>query len=291
MIALQPRFIGYPSCPIIGDRAHASIVVSGVRVRFALAESMVLFASAHAARQSDGTLNAYTHGGEAINKTAWTLGSTVGDDHFGSEQQIPHFLCASGANDTVELSQLAAHLPTAWPVTLAAYFRPEASGTKAMLGFTNESNYMSIGRAVVGLNCHINGATPPARNMIYSTTLDGSTWVLLVAVIRSDTDRELYVDGRSVATQTTAADFPTIDTVYLGRQKAATFASDAPVRWAAAWSRALSDREIFELNQMRDALMMPPAAPDVRPTPAYPAGTFETTIIGNRQPLGGDVIG
>lgn len=124
-------------------------------------------------------------------------------------------------------------------------------------------------------------------------------WHLAVGVNRSATDRELYVDGVSVATNTDAASPASLDTlgVLELRRSSGAIQSDASVvAFAAAWDRALTDAEIAAISADPFGLLRPVVPYPVFGTAVAPAsaavsgtivagGVLESEIIAGGETL------
>lgn len=141
---------------------------------------------------------------------------------------------------------------TGYPFTMAGLFRAgTADADRFMFDYattaTNDTNYaLGSGGGIAWL---------VARNVTGFSPITGSTDIqgrlhFLVGVFRSPTDRELYVDGVSEATQSTNVPFTNQpDRVSLFRAGDSTPSnfSEGRVLLPTFWDRALSDSEIVAL--------------------------------------------
>ncbi len=138
---------------------------------------------------------------------------------------------------------------TQYPITLSVWtsLTSEAGGTAFWVGDESRNNrYFRVQSSSSGHSVTLKYSSPQST-ISTSDTVEVNIWHHIVAVYRSSTDRELFVDGVSRSTATSEVDFPIqIDKTVVGRHDGTSSGDYFPgkVDDVRVYSRALSAEEI-----------------------------------------------
>ncbi len=161
--------------------------------------------------------------------------------------KIGQALKFDGGDDSIDISGA---LQSSLPFTFSAWVKTNNAGVNAILIQGNNANDTKVGIEVNGTNAHLRyQGTSSNENFAGTSVINDSEWHHIVGVFKSASDRELFVDGVSEATNTNTLALPTFNNLNIGFQEDQSPGNyfDGSIDDVRIYNRALSAGEIARM--------------------------------------------
>lgn len=165
----------------------------------------------------------------------------------------------SGWSASNYISAIAGSFPTAPPFTVACWYNPSSAPPGATLVsiYKDASNFFSL-ESISG-NFRFRSRAAAVNSSAQGGTVTTGAWTHVVGRAGSTTDRELYVNGASAATNVTSS-APTTPTIFnIGALNGSTLATGSLAE-IGVWNVSLTADEIASLAAGADPLSIRPSA-------------------------------